>query len=180
MAAQNQQQQQVPAIREEKFFRFRLEKSIELLQTAIEDALGVELLQLAVGMWTATIPVGNTAEMEITVRAIAVEDGTTVDVHIQHHTKPFAIGAFALFIIPASMLIVPLFWAIARGQKIARTRQRQRLVMLHKIWTEISAAVGAPKRASYRGAPQRVRVEESSAQEIEIPSEDDEQALAEA
>ena len=155
-----QQQQQggvVNALVEEKHFRVRLERSAHLLKGAIEDALDYPLEELALGMWYARRPTSSFGYEEITVRALETDEGTSIEVRLENHTTPLALSAFVALMIVATFLVVPLFFLIAMLQSKQKDVARTRLVQMHKIWTELGAAVGAPKRSDYRSRPEPAR-----------------------
>lgn len=165
--------QQNPAVLttlvEEKHFDIRLERSGHLLKEAIEHSIGHPMVELAHGMWTARYSVGRFYDEEITVRALPSDQGTTVEVRIEHHARPLAASLFALGVITGSLLIVPLIYAIMVQQARNRENARTRLIRMHKVWTELAATVGAPLKAGYRDRPERtkVRVETEDAEEGE-------------
>jgi hypothetical protein len=178
-AASTQQQGAIPtALVEEKHFRVRLERSAPLLKGAIEDALGCPLEELAPGMWFAKRPTGRVTYEEITVRALETEEGTSVEVRIESHTTPLGISAFITGILVGTMFILPLFYLIAVSQSKQKEAARARLVQMHKVWTEVSAAVGAPMKSGYRSGPERARARvraRAAAEDEEDELEDEEQ-----
>lgn len=166
--AQNQQAQ-VNVFTEERFFPIDMDRNYELLEAALRDALGVELEPVTHGMWFAKHDSTAFGETEITVRMTPAEGGTSVHITIQRHAKPMGIVAGTVFLIPALMTVIPFVLWLAKVQQDARKQTRKRMVTMHKIWTELARAVGAPKRAGYRGAPKRARIyaEEEEGQEEE-------------
>jgi hypothetical protein len=172
-------QQQVPApnvLVEEKHFKIKLERSKDLLKTAIEDAIGVKLDELAYGMWGARVKLGVGSYKEITVRALPTDVGTTVEVRIEHGTSSIATGLYGAAILATVMLVFPLFILIAQAQEKQKRQARDRLIEMHKVWTEVSNAVGAPTKGGYRDRPERARVrveeEEEAAEDAEAVEEE--------
>jgi hypothetical protein len=166
-AAQQQQQAQINHLVEEKHFRLKLERSAEQLKTAIEDAIGAKLDELAYGMWSARLSVGRGEYKEITVRALPTDEGTSVEVRIEHGYTPLAVGLYGVALLASSVLLLPLFYVIAKAQERQRRLARERLIEMHKIWTELSAAIGAPSKAGYRGEPRRARVRVTEEEPLE-------------
>jgi hypothetical protein len=155
MAVQQQQAQAATALVEEKFFNIRLGENGSLLKKALEEASGMPLEELAPGMWTGSREVSWGVSLEVTARAQAVEEGTSVEVRVEHRTSPGATAAFIFLVIAGAMVLLPLIPIIMWGQKAQKRQQRERLVLMHKLWTELGEVVGAPRRASYRESPQR-------------------------
>ncbi len=159
----------LPLLVEEKFFPIDMERNYDLLKAAITDALDAELEELAHGMWVAKLDSNLWNELEVTVVATPADDGTLVKVSVQHHTTGTGIVAITVVLIPAILTVIPLIFLIAHGQRGARQRTRIRMIAMHKIWTELTRAVGAPKRSSFREPPRRIRsrVAEPEAREPE-------------
>ena len=179
--APQQQGVVVNALVEEKHFRIRLDRSAPLLKSAIEDALGCPLGELAPGMWFAKRPTGRVTYEEITVRALETEEGTSVEVRIESHTTPLGISAFITGILIGTVFILPLFYLIAVSQAKQKDVARARLVQMHKVWTEVSAAVGAPMKSGYRSGPERARVRvRAKAEDPEDEEREDEEQEEEA
>ncbi|MBW2525983.1 MAG: hypothetical protein JRI23_17515 [Deltaproteobacteria bacterium] len=155
MAVPQNQQQAATALVEEKFFNISLGQNGSLIKQALEEASGMELEELAPGMWTGSREVGWGSSLEITARAQAVEDGTSVEVRVEHRSSPGAVAAWIFLIIAAAVILLPLIPIIMWGTKLQKQHQRERLVLMHKLWGELAAVVGAPRRASYRESPQR-------------------------
>lgn len=171
--SQQGQAAQVHQIVEERFFPIALDRNYELLVAAIRDALG-PVEEIAYGMWSAQVEPTFWSEMEVVVRATEAEGGTTIVVSIQPQATGKGIVLGTMLALPAVMLVVPLLvwipWAMSRQ----RHNSRRRLVTMHRTWTEIGRAVGAPKRAGYRGPPTRARVHDESAEPDEDEVEVDE------
>lgn len=150
------QAQAAGVIVEEKFFNIRLGETGELLKQAIEEASGFELEELAAGMWMGKRQLSRWTYLHLTARAQAVEDGTTVELRVEHKHSPGAMGMYILFLIIACCLILPIVPIAMWSRKAMERQQRERLVLMHKLWTELGEVVGAPRRATgYREAPQR-------------------------
>jgi hypothetical protein len=164
MATTGTQPQQHGALVEEKFFNIRLGESGGLIKEALEEAAGMELTELAPGMWTGTRQLPRGLSLEITARAQAVEDGTTVELRVEHRRSPGATALLIFLIMIGAMVLLPLIPIIMYTHKAQQLQQRERLVLMHKMWSELSEIVGAPKRATYREAPKRIYVPESRRQ----------------
>ncbi len=166
----------LPLLVEEKFFPIDMERNYDLLKAAITDALDADLEELAHGMWVAKLDSNLWNELEVTVVATPADDGTLVKVSVQHHTTGTGIVAVTVILIPAILTVIPLVFLIAHGQRGARKRTRIRMIAMHKIWTELTRAVGAPKRSSFREPPRRVRsrVAEPAAPEPAYVEDEDE------
>jgi hypothetical protein len=154
-SVQQQQAAHITSVVEEKTFRIRLEEGEPLIKSAIEEAAGVRLEELAEGMWFGSRQDGRWVTIEVTARALPIDRGTTVELRVEHKTNPIATTLMVFGAIAGAMLILPLIAIIAYGQKAGQAQQRQRLVTMHRMWREIAAAVGAPRRAGYREAPAR-------------------------
>lgn len=178
--APQQQPVQVTHLVEEKHFEIKLERGKDLLKQAIEDAIGVKLDELAYGMWAARVKTGVGQYKEITVRALPSDQGTTVEVRIEHGHAPWVVGVYGAAILATAMLVFPLFVVIAQAQERQKRLARERLIEMHKIWTEVSNAIGAPMKAGYRDRPERarVRVEDEAEEEAEV--EEEKEAKADA
>ena len=59
-----------------------------------------------------------------------------------------------------------------------REEAKGRLIQMHKTWKEISAALGAPKRSSYREAPRRIYAPAEDRRDAEREAHAEEEALA--
>jgi hypothetical protein len=184
MAVQTQPQApQAGPLIEEEVFPIRGPEAEPLIKSAIESAIGVPLQELAPGMWWGTIDAGGAAYFEITARATAVQGGTAVELRAETKYKPgYTLGmicgmvAGAMFVLPMVALII---WATRRGEEL----HRRRMILLHKTWRELGAAVGAPKRASYRDEPRRAyrpRVEAPQEEAMDEAVEDAEAAEVES
>ncbi len=163
---QNQPQQQI--LVETKFFDISLERSAGLLKEAIEHAIGVTLDELASGMWVGRKELEGGHFQDYTVRALPTDDGTSVEVMIEDRWAPGKVALNGTLMMIASMFIVPIFFIVARISEMQRKLARERMLQMHRIWTEVTSTVGAPKRAGYRDRPQRVR---TRAPELEEPEE---------
>lgn len=155
MAVSHLQQDQLRKLTEERFFSFRLGETGSLIKEALEEAAGMELEELAPGMWAGSRETSWGMSIEVTARAQAVEDGTSVELRVEHRSSPGAIALAISLVLVAGMLVLPLIPLIMYSQKAQKRQQRERLVLMHKMWTELGAVVGAPRKASYRDAPKR-------------------------
>lgn len=153
-----QQSHQAPnanRIVEERYFDVPPAKAMPLLKAAIEHALDTKLRELADGMWEGRVK-ERSGYSEVTVRALPTERGTNVEISLFHHGSVLAGAAWGTLLVGLSMFIIPLFFLIPYMTRKQRELAKERMVMIHKTWKEISNALGAPKRASYRDAPRRV------------------------
>lgn len=164
MAVPVQQQSQSAvstAVVEEKFYDLSLADHERSLRKAIEHAAGMPVDELAPGMWFGSRKVDRWTSIEVTARAQAVDDGTSVELRVEHKVSPLATTLAITGLVLGSVLIVPLFAIIAYAQRANQRQQRERLVLMHKMWREIAEVVDAPRRSSYREAPKRVYVPEA-------------------
>jgi len=175
VATNQQHPQNQLVLVEEKFFPLSLERSAGMLREAIEHAIGLELVELSRGMWTAERSMDGGRYQEITVRALPAEDGTTVEVRIEDRWRASRVALAGTLLMFGAMLILPLFFIIAKTQETQRKLARERLVQMHRIWTEVTATVGAPTRAGYRERPERIRtrapeLEDDEGDVLAVPS----------
>lgn len=173
MSVTTQQGQQTqPILVEEKYFPISLERSAKVIEDAVAHAIGVELEEIAHGMWSARKPVGDGHFHEITVRALPMEEGTSVEIRIEDRYSALSVALAGTLFLVGVLLILPIFYLVARSQEMQREHARKRLLQMHRIWTEISSSVGAPVRAGYRSRPEpvRARVPEESEAEVEVAS----------
>jgi hypothetical protein len=181
MASYAQQQQQVQrALVEEKHYRVPFEEGSGLIQRALAHALGVEFEELAPGMWFATKKADDHSFLEVTVRTLAVDDGTSVEIHLEHRYTPKAITLFVLGVVVGCVILLPLIPTIMIANKLNKEHQRQRLVEMHRAWTEIGHAVGAPRKSSYREQPRRAYEPVRIAPPPDDAMQKDREAVAEA
>lgn len=143
---------------EERYYELDLAENERALRTAVERAAGMRMEELAPGMWFGSRATGRWTTIEVTARAQAVDDGTTLELRVEHKVGPLATTLLVGGVIVGSIFIIPLVAIIAYGQKKQQEQQRERLVLLHKIWRGIAESVDAPKRAGYRESPKRVYV----------------------
>ena len=143
---------------EERFFDLRLGESGSLIKEALEEAAGMELRELAPGMWTGTRPTTTGNYLMMTARAQAADEGTTVQLQVEHRSNPGYAALAIILLILGSVLLLPLVPMLIWLQRHLEKQQRERLVLMHKMWTELAAVVGAPKRGSYRRKPERAYV----------------------
>lgn len=155
MSSANQQPQVVKYLREEKHYRLDFEEGAPLVRRALEEALGMQLDELAPGMWSGTTEADGYSALEATVRALRTDDGMSVEVRLEHRYNARAITAFVLGITLGCVIILPLIPTIMIQAKLNRRHERDRLVAMHRAWTEIGEAIGAPRRAGYRERPER-------------------------
>jgi hypothetical protein len=155
MSSGNQQPQVVKFLVEEKHYRLDFDEGAPLVRRAIEHALGTKLDELAPGMWSGAKGADDYAKLEVTVRALRTDDGMSVEVRLEHRFNAKAVAAFVVGITLGCFLLVPLIPTILITNNLNRKHQRDRLVEMHKVWTEIGEAIGAPRRAGYRERPQR-------------------------
>lgn len=163
------------AVHEERVFRFDLERSREALHAALENGLGHRLTEVARGMWSATIEVDKYWQIEVLVRALPSERGTTIEIDVHHKSTGRALLWLPL-LIPATIFIIPLFLMIASAQRTAEAQVKERRMMFHRMWTEVAASLGSPREKGYRGARARVarepEVEEDEAWDEEFEDQD--------
>lgn len=155
MANANQQQQVVKYLVEEKHYRLDFDEGAPLVRRAIEHALGMKLDELAPGMWSGSKPADGYSTLEATVRALRTDEGMSVELRLEHRFNGKAVTAFTLGIIFGCFLILPLIPTIIMSTNLTREHTRARLIEMHKAWTEIGEAIGAPRRAGYRERPER-------------------------
>ncbi len=142
---------------EERFFPIKLRGHEDLIQSALEEALGVSLDSLTRGFWVGRKDVNSSTWFEITVRALPVEGGTAIEVRLQPRWTPAWGWLYGLGIATGCILIVPLIWALWYAHRRNERIGRERLVTLHRAWTELGDAIGAPMRApGYREPPKRI------------------------
>ena len=118
MAVPQNQQQAATALVEEKFFNISLGQNGSLIKQALEEAAGLKLEELAPGMWTGSREVGWGSSLEITARAQAVEEGTSVELRVEHRSSPGAVAAWIFLVIAAAMVLLPLIPLIMWGTKL--------------------------------------------------------------
>lgn len=133
VAANQQNQQNQPVLVEEKFFPISLERSADLLREAIEHAIGVELVELAPGMWTAERVLEKGHYQDITVRALPADEGTTVEVRIEDRWRSARVAIAGTLFMIAAMFIIPIFFMVGRLQETQRKLGRERLLQMHRI-----------------------------------------------
>jgi hypothetical protein len=155
MARSQQQQQVTRNLVEEKAYRVPYAEGSALARRALESALGLELVELAPGMWTGTKEADKHSRLEVTVRTLATDDGTSVEIQLEHRFNAKAITLFTLGITLGCVLIIPLIPTIIVSMRVNRDHERQRLVEMHRAWTEVGNAMNAPSKSSYRLEPQR-------------------------
>jgi hypothetical protein len=155
MAANQQQAQVSKLLVEEKQYRLDFDEGAPLVRRAIEHALGVKLDELATGMWSASKKVDRYSYLDVTVRALRSDDGMNVEVRLEHRFNARAVTAFTVGVALGCVIILPLIPTIMVAHRIGRKHSQQRLIEMHKVWTEIGEAVGAPRRAGYRERPER-------------------------
>ena len=155
MNSTNQQPQVVKFLVEEKHYRLDFEEGAPLVRRAIEHALATKLDELAPGMWSGSKKVDDYSSLEATVRALRTDDGMSVEVRLEHRFNAKAVAAFVVGIVVGCVVLLPLIPTIIITNNLNRKHQRDRLVEMHKVWTEIGEAIGAPRRAGYRERPQR-------------------------
>lgn len=155
MSSANQQAQVVKFLREEKHFRLDFDEGAPLVRRAIEHALEMKLDELAPGMWSGTKVADGYSALEATVRALRTDDGMSVEIRLEHRFNAKAITAFVVGITVGCILLVPLIPTIMMQSRLTRRHERDRLVEMHRAWTEIGEAIGAPRRAGYRERPER-------------------------
>jgi len=173
MAATQTQQAPVQTVLvEERFFAMPLERAQPLVESALAASFGAPLEPLAAGMWTAQKSVGRGVTVELTARAMEAEGGTTVELRYEHRVSPLVSALTFTGVIVMAMLVVPLFVYIAYAQEAVRGQQRDRLVMMHRAWTELSSSLGPPRAQGYRGQREavRVRVDEAEEHALEEPA----------
>ena len=68
---------------------------------------------------------------KVTARAQAVEDGTSVELRVEHRTSPGWLAFWIFVIIATSMLVLPLIPIIMYSHKQQKKLQRDRLIMMH-------------------------------------------------
>lgn len=155
MARSQQQQQVTRNLVEEKAYRVPFAEGSALARRAIESALGLQLEELAPGMWTGTKEADKHSRLEVTVRALATDDGTSVEIQLEHRFNARAITLFTLGITIGCVLLIPLIPTIILTTRVNRDHERQRLVEMHRAWTEVGNAMNAPSKSSYRLEPKR-------------------------
>jgi hypothetical protein len=155
MAAANQQQQVTKILVEEKHYRLDYDEGAPLVRRAIEHALGMELDELAPGMWSGSKVSDDYSSVEVTVRALRTDEGMNVEVRLEHRFNAKAVAAFTIGLVVGCIVLLPLIPTIMMSTRLQRRHTRERLVEMHKVWTEIAEAVGAPRRAGYRQRPER-------------------------
>ena len=157
MASQQNTSNNLLATVEERFFPIKLRGHEDLIQSALEEALGVSLNSLTRGFWVGRKDVDASTWFDITVRALPVEGGTAIEVRLQSRWTPGWGWLYGLGIATGCFLIIPLIWAIWYAHRRNARIGRQRLVTLHRAWTELGDAIGAPMRApGYRETPKRI------------------------
>jgi len=172
---QQNAQETLTVLVEEKSFKLRLEEAEPLIKSAIENAAGIKLEELTAGMWFGARKDSRWATLEVTARALPTDDGTAVELRVEHKTNPAATTLFILGAVFGAMLIIPLVALIAYGTRANPEQQRNRLILTHKMWREISDAIGAPHRASYREPPRRA-YPPAERNRIAVPEEEPEEA----
>lgn len=137
---------------EQKVFPGRYEQCEPIVRAALEHTFGA-LDELSPGMWQGRSPAPGGGHHLVTIRALPVEGGTSVEVRVETKVDGGKQGAMLLFLIVASCLIVPLLFVIPHLQRQQAEQSNQRLIAMHRAWTELAEALGAPKRATYRDQP---------------------------
>lgn len=151
-------QQAAQAIRfnvEEKHYNVDFRHGAPLVREAIEQALGVKLEELAPGMWSGSKPSDDHSKLQVTVRALRTDEGTSVEVRLEHKFNPKAVVLYTVLLVVGCVTLIPLIPAIWMSVKLNNQHARERLVEMHRIWTELGEAVGAPQRSDYRRSPER-------------------------
>lgn len=183
MARSQQQQQVTRNLVEEKAYRVPYAEGSALAKQAIESALGLRLEELAPGMWTGSKEADKHSRIEVTARALATDEGMSLEIQLEHRFNAKAITLFTLGITLGCVLILPLIPTIIVSTRVNRDHERQRLVEMHRAWTEVGNAMNAPSKSSYRQEPQRayapVRIA-SAKPESAGPHEADEEREPEA
>ena len=154
--ATTQQQNNVEA-REERFFPVALRGNEHLIQQALEHALGVKLQMWSAGLWSGRKDVESDAWFDIMVRALPVQGGTSVEVIIKPRWTQSWGFLWGSMVAIGCLTLFPLLWAIPYASRRSERVRRHKLVNMHRIWTELGEAIGAPVRADgYRGKPRRI------------------------
>lgn len=152
---QQQNPQALRALTEEKYFDIPYEEGAPIIKRALEHAFGMRLDELAPGMYSGVRPEGDWSQLEVTVRTLRADRGTHVEIHLENRFTTTAATLGTAGIVIGCVLILPLIPVIVASTRIQRSEKRNRLIAMHRAWTELSEAVGAPRRASYRDQPQR-------------------------
>lgn len=180
MSASALQSNNQPAVRrltEERYFAMPPHKALPLIKAAVAHATGVELVELADGMWEGRLEL-ESGYREVTVRTQPTESGTNVEVSLEDHSSFAAIALWGTLLVVLAMFIIPIFFIIAYTQRKQREETKARLIQMHKTWREITDALGAPQRSSYRDAPRRIyapaeeREAEQEAAELEAAEQE--------
>jgi hypothetical protein len=184
MAQGTSTQPQQPTSRvEEKFFQLPPREAEPLIQAAVEAAAGTTMTELTPGMWMGHRVVSDEYQLEITASTIPTDDGTSVQLNVEHkpRSSSMLLSALKLVLFIVTLpLIVPLIFLVIQSQKQQLKHQQERKVMVHRIWREIAEAIGAPKRASYRQTPKRVYVPQNPVlDDAELEAAATEEALEE-
>jgi hypothetical protein len=174
MAYTQGSQQQTRHLVEERYFDIRLGETGSLLKEAIQDAAGMAMEELAPGMWVGSKQVAKHTRVEVTARAQRQDDGTSVELRVEHKTSPLAMAMGLTGLIIACCFIIPIIPIVMWAQKAQEKQTRERLVLMHKMWTELGEVVGSPKRAGYRDVPRRVAT--TAAKRARLQAGTDEQA----
>jgi hypothetical protein len=143
--------------REERFFSIALRENETVIRQAMEHALGIKLDVLSTGLWVADKVVASDCRLDIMVRALPVQGGTSIEVDIKPRWTTVWGWFWGTIFVVGCMTVVPLIWAIWYGNRRTERVRRHQLVHMHRTWTELAEAVGAPVRADgYRAKPKRV------------------------
>lgn len=151
-------QQAAQAIRfnvEEKHYNVDFRHGAPLVREAIEQALGLKLEELAPGMWSGSKTSDAHSHLQVTVRALRTDEGTSVEVRLEHKYNARAVALYTVMVVLGCVTLIPLIPAIWMSVKLNNQHARERLVEMHRIWTELGEAVGAPQRSDYRRPPER-------------------------
>lgn len=138
---------------EERLVRVDLARSKEMIASAFSRALEIPLDSPAPAMWTGATNWDRWTDLEVVVRALPNSAGTSIRIELTHVQKPisFLWGVAAMFSIP---LVFPFFWLIARAHRTAQAQERQRSVVMHKLWSELHSVLSTER--GYRETRLRV------------------------
>ena len=147
MAVQQQTAQQtLTVLVEEKTFQVRPEECERLIKSAIETAAGIKLEELTPGMWFGSREDGRWTTVEVTARALPTEDGTSVELRVEHKTHPGATTLFVLGAIAGAMLVLPLIALIVYGTRANQQQQRALHLRNARPLQRVGGAAHAPRR----------------------------------
>lgn len=170
MAEQQPNHMNPSSHREERFFPIALRGNENVIRQAMEHALGVQLDALSTGLWAARKDLESDLWLDIMVRALPVQGGTSIEVDIKPRWTTLWGWLYGVTFVVGCIAIVPLIWAIWYGVRRGERLRRHQLVHMHRTWTELAEAVGAPVRGDgYRGQPKRIYAP-SDSQETSRPA----------